>query len=76
MYGARRRLARFKQELHLHITVDLREQVHQVMLEQLDRIEDLDLATKRIVDAITQASGRLSSGVQYTVRIDEDWVAR
>ena len=46
------------------------------MLEQLDRIEDLDLATKRIVDAITQASGRLSSGVQYTVRIDEDWVAR
>ncbi|XTI95124.1 hypothetical protein V2W45_1503335 [Cenococcum geophilum] len=49
-----RQLARFREELKVHVVVNLREQVCQFMLDQSHRLEDLDLATTKIVDPISE----------------------
>ncbi|KAI9785399.1 MAG: hypothetical protein M1816_000414, partial [Peltula sp. TS41687] len=46
------RLARFRDELNLHVTVDLRERVIQLSEEQSRYLKDLDLNTKNLVDAM------------------------
>ncbi|KAI9862929.1 MAG: hypothetical protein M1813_004102 [Trichoglossum hirsutum] len=46
------RLARFRDELNLRVTMDLRERVIQVNKEQSSRLNDLDLNIKNLVDAI------------------------
>ncbi|KAH0552981.1 hypothetical protein GP486_006821 [Trichoglossum hirsutum] len=49
-----RRLAKIKEELNLHIVVDIRKQVSQFKLEQSRSLEDLSQTAKEIIDAIVQ----------------------
>ncbi|OCK72799.1 hypothetical protein K432DRAFT_430890, partial [Lepidopterella palustris CBS 459.81] len=48
------RLARFREELNLHVIVDLREQVSRLELDHSDRLKDLDLATQGVISAIVE----------------------
>ncbi|CZR62563.1 uncharacterized protein PAC_12460 [Phialocephala subalpina] len=48
-----RQLAEFRQELNLHLTVDLRVQVRRLMQERSD-VPDLDSTTKEIIHAIAK----------------------
>ncbi|KAI9853263.1 MAG: hypothetical protein M1824_001460, partial [Vezdaea acicularis] len=45
-------LAGFRDELNLHLTADLRENFSQFRLEHLNRLQDLDLITNKVLDAI------------------------
>ncbi|RHZ55337.1 hypothetical protein CDV55_100143 [Aspergillus turcosus] len=47
-------LAMFREELNLHVCVDLRDQIRKLKLEQDERLKDLDSVTQRIVHAITE----------------------
>ncbi|KAF2185377.1 TPR-like protein [Zopfia rhizophila CBS 207.26] len=46
------RLARFREELNLHVTVDLREQVLRLEVDHTDRLKDLNSTTQGVLDAI------------------------
>ncbi|RYP78486.1 hypothetical protein DL771_000439 [Monosporascus sp. 5C6A] len=48
------RLARFREELNLHVTVDLREQVLRLEVDHTDRLKDLDSTTQGVLDAIAK----------------------
>ncbi|KAI9867951.1 MAG: hypothetical protein M1813_007773 [Trichoglossum hirsutum] len=50
--GLERRLLSLRDELNLHVVVDIKEQVRQFKKEQSDRLEDLESTARRIVDAI------------------------
>jgi len=93
-----RRLERFREELNLHVTVDLRwvwmllrigyanknllcrEEVRQFMREGSDRLKDLDITTKRIVDAIIKQEDvfRTAHNTQITLMgtIHEETVSK
>ncbi|XTI94184.1 hypothetical protein V2W45_1473413 [Cenococcum geophilum] len=74
------RLERFREELNLHVTVDLREDVRQFMREGSDRLKDLDITTKRIVDAIIKQEDvfRTAHNTQITLMgtIHEETVSK
>ncbi|KKA23726.1 kinesin light chain 1, partial [Rasamsonia emersonii CBS 393.64] len=46
------RLARLREELNLHVVVELRDQLALFRAENSDRLRELDIATKHVVDAI------------------------
>ncbi|KAF2183820.1 hypothetical protein K469DRAFT_710189 [Zopfia rhizophila CBS 207.26] len=48
------RLARFREELNLHVVVGLREQVLRLELDHSDRLKNLDLAAQGVLDAIVK----------------------
>ncbi|KAI9854448.1 MAG: hypothetical protein M1813_001242 [Trichoglossum hirsutum] len=50
--GIEKRLASFREELNLHIVVNLREQVSRFTLEQSTQLKDLDATIRKILDAI------------------------